>query len=852
VSDQQCFNFLKDIPLKYFEGGRTPQQVFDQIKSLVKQDTPGREALIERLKDDLMKEFDPTPKKVKNWQKTIAIHQTVEQILTFDNPKNGTISFLTGVFGKEMGRRLSVAALQTADLEVNAAEIVKGLKQHNVLEHLNNLKGTQAEIDVVQAMMDIDSAPTEESRIIARIINKQLDKGLDLINKYGADIKKKEGFIATQTHNPEKLLQPRDSFKESMIHKFQLIQEARSSGLGVSDAYKAAKAKIYISARERWKTYIKPRLDREKTYRAARGTTTTPITDEQFDDMLNHVWDSLLSSVRGKLMDVNTSISQQINKRRILHFKDGASWMEYSRQYGSGSIIDSVIHTMRSQSNDYINLKTFGDKPYEAYAKIKKAVAEKHKDDPFIMAKLNHADKYFKTVMHEDAIPHSYLGAKISSNIRMMQNLTKLSLVMLISLSDHAQAISALRSHGMNVFDRYGLFFKTYLDSVERSTRKEVGDALGTTALHTLGAYQTRFAAADTPMGKIASIQQLMFKLNGQTWFDNALRGGFATGIARNLAMNADKEFEKLDPKLQRTAGGYGLGKEQWDLIRSNKESMKAVNGQHFITPDMVHTFTDESIDNYAGYKTTADEKESIKQDMQDRLATFFSDQTDLAQMRMGASERAMIYRGTQPGTVMGELLRFLGQFKFYGLGVTRRALGRIIKETDGADTFHGLTDYMAAALAFGFISNSAQQFVKNGSVPNPENWQTIVDSINEGGGLGMYGSLLLENHAAYGHTFVGDTLGPVAGEINDLYKLGHTLVDFSNKGHRTTYHQRATKALLQFGSNHMLLGLAVTKNVISKQLYNLIMGDMDPGYVQRQKDLAKKNDNIQVIPFNN
>lgn len=848
MSEQLCFEFLKDIPADFFNG-QTPQEVFDQLRSTIAQDVDNKDEIVKRLVDDILEKHNPDGKKIANWQHEIAVNTQVDNALRYENLGHGMIANYTGVFGKERKRRLSNAALHTSELENDAGSILQELREKKLYDYYINTKGTQDEIDIAEALGNLDSVPNGKARETARILKKNFEQNRELKNKYGANISELQDYRANQTHNIEKLIQPAENFKESMKKKIELYDAARKAGATVGQAWKDSREKLYFMARDRWKSFIKPLLNIERTYKIARGNNAEPMTDKSVDDMLNHVWDSLLSDVRGKISRKPVKISERIKRRRILHFKDGASWTSYNRKYGAGTLVDSVIHTMQSNAREYINLKNFGDDMEKTHQEVKKRLISLNKDDPFLGAKLNRSDKYFKVISGEDSLPHSYLGAKISSQIRMIQNMTKLSLVMLISLSDHAQAISALRSHGLNIFDRYSLFFKTYLSSTERGIRKQVADMLGITALHSLGAYQNTFAAADTPLEKVGKFQQLMFKLNGQTWFDNALRGGFATGISRNLARNANKEFERLDPKLQRTLEGYGIGKEEWDLVRSNKDSMKAVNGEHFITPDMAMTLDDDSLEKYLGRKPNKFDRETTKKEIQERLSTFFSDQTDLAQMRMGASERAMIYRGSQPGTVLGEAARFWGQFKFYGLGITRRAIGRIIKEShDSKDLSAGMADYMAAALAFGYLSTSAQSFVRNGSIPSPFIFQNYMNATIAGGGMGMFGSMMMGHYQDYGQSFVGDTLGPVAGTTDALAKLIYTLGDFSNEGKRTTYHQRALKQLTQFTTGHVLPGLALTKNVVTKQLYNQIMSDLNPGYqAQQQKN---NQNNIQVLPF--
>ena len=375
-----------------------------------------------------------------------------------------------------------------------------------------------------------------------------------------------------------------------------------------------------------------------------------------------------------------------------------------------------------------------------------------------------------------------------------------------------------------------------------------MGDILGITSQHSLGTFISSIVAADTPMAKLASFQNLLFKANGQVAFDNALRGGFATGLSRNLAKNLSKEYAYWDKNLKHTLGGYGIGEEEVNLMKANKHATKNIDGRMFVTPDMFKESTDESLRSYLQKEDISDEdRDGVARDMQERLSTYLMDQTDHAQMRMGASERAMIYRGTSPGTVWGEMARFFGQFKFYGLAVTRRSLGRMIKEEDGASLAGGISHYMAAALAFGYVSHASQSLVKYGQIPNPKNMDTYYDSLIEGGGLGMFGSLLMGQYDHYGKSLTKDLAGPTFGTADDLGALISSMYDFDNKGRKTSWHGRMTKQAIHFTDSHIMPGLLVTHNAVMSHFYHSLLHSMNPALVEQAK--KKKNDNIQIIP---
>ena len=118
------------------------------------------------------------------------------------------------------------------------------------------------------------------------------------------------------------------------------------------------------------------------------------------------------------------------------------------------------------------------------------------------------------------------------------------------------------------------------------------------------------------------------------------------------------------------------------------------------------------------------------------------------------------------------------------------------------------------------------------------------------GGGLGMFGSLLMGHYNEYGKSFTKDMAGPSLATADDLAKLLATMFDFNSKGHKQSWHTRMTKQAMQFGTNHIIPSLMVTHNVVMKHFYSSLLADMDPSIVDKAKK-KQDNDNIQVLPFN-
>jgi len=339
------------------------------------------------------------------------------------------------------------------------------------------------------------------------------------------------------------------------------------------------------------------------------------------------------------------------------------------------------------------------------------------------------------------------------------------------------------------------------------------------------------------------------------------MRSSIASILGRHLANLRDKSFESLPEDLQKRLNTYGIDVKDWDLIRSNRDAMKLHKGRMYVTTDMTHMFTKESISDYLDKKNPTDRDiEKAKQDIQFKLQMYFNEETDLGQLTPGAWDKAFMFRGIKKGTFAGEMLRFLWQYKAYTLNITRRGLGRLLLSNSndglmksllsGNLSTRGMMEYMLSSIAFGYISYASAKFLKDGYIANPMSADTMEESLLYGGGLGMFGDYIFHNYNKYGQGLIPTIAGPVAGAASDMTKLMSTMATFDNNGHRISYHDRVLKNILLMTKSYTPFGnLLGVKNGYHYLLNHYMIGNVDPSYV-RNHDANVKKANEDNIPL--
>ena len=253
-------------------------------------------------------------------------------------------------------------------------------------------------------------------------------------------------------------------------------------------------------------------------------------------------------------------------------------------------------------------------------------------------------------------------------------------------------------------------------------------------------------------------MQQGFFKLNGQNWWTDSLRFAAAEMLSHNLAGQAGKTFDQLNPMLAKTLGLYGLDAKGWDIAR---KSITEQDGRAFISPD--------GIGDAAVAKA---------------LRSYFTDQNGYLLLSPDAETRYLTKLGTQKGTAAGELVRFMAQFKSFTVAFTQRMAGReLISHIDpnvrGAGVWKaaaqsgqawiGMANVIAMSTLFGYLAMSMKDVVKGKEPRDPTDLKTALAAMQQGGGLGIMGDFLFGQQNRMGGGFIGTLAGPLAGDIENI-----------------------------------------------------------------------------------
>lgn len=746
-----------------------------------------------------------------------------------DRPDLGIESLLVGTNLARQGSRLSVAAEQKALGDAYIGGLIHDLEAKDLTAVLAN---GGSDIDIADALWkignDLDTSKLNDQVVdIARIIQKYQEAARIDANRAGASIGKIPGYIARQSHDSEKI---------------------GSAGF------------------DRWAADILPRLD-PKTFDG--------VADES--SFLRGVYNGLVTGNHLKSPDAPkpngfkgpANIAKKISQERVLHFKDGVAWHEYNQQYGTGNLREAVLRGLDLSGQNTAIMRRLGTNP-EANLEMAMDVIASDLDKSgdtaastnFKTARGTVLKNRFAEVSGQTRIPGNAWAARISANVRAWQSLSKLGGALLSSFTDLPVAASEMRYQGKSFLGSLGEMTAGLVKGRGSLEQKEILSSFGVYADSMRGEIMRRFSADDSVGGKMSRGMSLFFKLNGLSWWTDANKASAGLMMAHNLAQNKGRAWGTLDASYRRALELYDLDAGKWDLLRSMDTRM--ADGRDYMTTDGIADIPAEKIGAYLesqGRKVSDAAIREAREGLERSLRAYINDRVTYAVLEPDARTRSIMNQGTRPGTVMGDLNRFLTQFKSFPAAYMQKTLGRELYGRGYAPTplgqgYRGSKDLIAAlrngngeklglaqlllwTTAFGYLSMASKDMVK-GREPRPaDDPKTWIAAMVQGGGFGIFGDYLFGEASRFGNRPLESLAGPTLS-------TAASTVDLWNKI-RTGDDAAASSFNLAL-NNTPFLNLFYTRIALNHLFLYSVQEAMNPGSLRRTEQRIQKENGQQFL----
>ncbi|KRB22671.1 hypothetical protein [Mesorhizobium sp. Root172] len=663
------------------------------------------------------------------------------------SPKKALLAVLEGTQKGVEGGRNSVNALNGA----YEARYIGGMfaeMQADAPHLIHALRDKRLDADILREMAELKEGGNpgitgnKDAQYAAKVFAKYAELSRTDLNKLGASIGKLDGWAGAQTHDDMKMI---------------------------------------AAGKEAWIAAVLPKLDLAKTFPDIGSSL------KDAEEALGGIYDTIITGFpnkptpKEKGQRVNpANLAKSLGKSRVLHFQDAEASLAYRDQFGYGNTVSGMVAHLRSAAKVAANMDALGPNPEVMYGALVDGLKRTIKES----ADLAPAEKtkQLKSLTLDggalrDALdistglisrPVNTTVAKIGGDIRAVQSMAKLGGAIWSSMTDTVTGGLASQFRG-------GGFFKGFVAQVDgvlhgrpKGEQAEISYLLGEGFDGLIGHIVSPSAAVDGPVGRLSKMQETFFRWNGLSWWTDIQRASVGRMISAEMGMRAKTAFNDLPANYKHVLGLHGITEPKWEAIR--KAEFRELNGKSYVTPDRIRALPDEAL---AGLGKS---HEAARHDLEMSVLKFFADETSYGVIEPDARSRRTTTWGTRPGTLAGEGIRFVMQFKGFPIAFSQRTLGRAafgFRQGARLDQFMHFGTLLTGLTMAGYAAMTMKDLSRGYWPPrDPFDLKTLEAAFIQGGAAGIYGDYLFGRVNRFGSGIAETAMGPAIGSAFDAANL--------------------------------------------------------------------------------
>ena len=518
---------------------------------------------------------------------------------------------------------------------------------------------------------------------------------------------------------------------------------------------------IMNAGEQEWIDFVFPLLDRKKMI---DNKTGWPLSKDNLRKVLAESYQTLSSRGLNKYGNgPKDALATKYSHSRVLHFKDGDSWLKYNERFGNGDPMLTVNQYIDNLAQDIGFIETWGPDPDGLKERIinhlrKEETLKDLKEAGKILKKIDYFNRIWDEVTGESSIPvqTNLIAARFNSGVRNVLMAAQLGSAFLTQFSDVATSLWTANFNGLSKMDIPKNIFSLMTSNKKRDFAMHIG--LGADEIaNILGgrtAGSTRFLGDILPeKGWTQRMAAAVIKASLLERMTMAGKKAFSLDFSKCLADNFSVEFNNLNKALKHCLERYNISPEEWlELKKLNSKIVNDFDGAKYL--DFIKLAKEN-------------------QPLADKISNMIFTEREFAVIDSNARTRAIMFQGHKRGTFMGEALRYMSMYKTFPVTVLTHHISRLI-DINGVGSKLGYAGGLFAAMTMsGYFTVQAKLLVSGKKPAKADRWNTWVDSMLAGGALGVMGDIF------FGETrgnFIEDKLlaaaGPGFSLAKDTYDL--------------------------------------------------------------------------------
>ena len=528
-------------------------------------------------------------------------------------------------------------------------------------------------------------------------------------------------------------------------------------------------AAILQVGRQGWKDQIAPRLDMGRMRDPLNGEALSParldqVLDRAYDNIVSNGWAHREPS--GQRFGQG-ALANQRQEHRFLVFKSADDWLAYDKQFGAGDPIVSIFDHINGMARDIAAMETLGPNPGATVEWLKQVNAReisRHQTGaPSLYREGNKAQEVAggspQYVMKRiDAVYQYQRGREtvsqgVAAGFGTVRNVLTSALLGTASLTaavtDPFIDALARQVAGLPVWNAFTAITKTFAEA-PRDQAVRAGVLLDD-FLH-ITRDEARYATFSTGAAEWSKwLADRTLTWSGLGAMTQARKHVFALEWMGTVADNIGTRFDALPERLRGKLEGYGINASDWQVMQSVAPHVPGEGSAGLLRP----------VDIAAKDRVTAE-----------KFLGLIMGETERAVPSGTVRSRSLVLGGQQRGSIPGEVLESLLQFKSFGLSFTANQLSAIQGEL-ARGKWNGAAYAGSLALTIGGGMAIQLGNIVNGRDPQPVNDpKFILAAMQRGGGFGLFGDFMFSDQTRFGSSFLQAAAGPTLGFAADIGKL--------------------------------------------------------------------------------
>lgn len=507
-----------------------------------------------------------------------------------------------------------------------------------------------------------------------------------------------------------------------------------------------------------------------------------------------------------------TTMADRYGRRRAFEWMSDAAWLEFNRTFGVGddAIGELMVRHIDRMARDLAVAQVLGPDPDRAAS----ILIQMYRKEGGSRTWANKLEAIYAISAGHAMTPVSQRLALGAQALRSFLSSVQLGGAILSSTSDFGFTKATAAWHGLDMTRimadyvsrlkpasaadraeamRSGLILEVGLRGLHDAARDVIGDVV------TRAGVGNKIDAGLNGLSRITGrMAEVVIRAQGLAHHTQILRDAVGAQMQAHLGDQASKSWAQLSAVDRRTLRTYGMGETDWEVLRN-----KAVRSG-FLDPAAL-----------------AREGEGSERDAALKMLGAIAGVQRMAVPEANAVTRALVLGGTRPGTIEGEFLRSVAQYKGFPMSAFMMHYFRAIESLrDGeGQWFRG--QYLASLIVSTTVLGALSLQLKNlaaGKDPEPmtgeHGWKFWGNAFAQGGAGGIFGDQLKALLSARKMEDPARLLTPTGGFMLDVLGLTVGNLQDSISGRDTHAGREAVRLLNKYTPDVWYTRLAMDRLV--------------------------------------